>query len=161
MMFTIIAAPLSLCALPNITGGEETKPRATIENQTQSIHDQLDKVDQEVQGIKLTILTLMKAMLDSSSPSEIMEKILQSDDDKEAKRLMALAQCKVDWMNHPAAREDKSSGALSSGDYLAACMGSHGYRVGLPVWRPLIPSRATIQYTMGDTKPLPNAKWIG
>jgi hypothetical protein len=31
-------------------------------------------------------------------------------------------------MNRPAAREDKSSGALSSGDYLAACMESHGYR---------------------------------
>jgi hypothetical protein len=43
-------------------------------------------------------------------------------------RMQALSQCKVDWMNHPAAREDKSSGALSSSDYLAACMESHGYR---------------------------------
>lgn len=41
-------------------------------------------------------------------------------------RMQALSQCKVDWMNHP--HEDKSSGALTSGDYLAACMESHGYR---------------------------------
>jgi hypothetical protein len=127
MMFTIVAAALLFCALPNITGSEETKPRATIENQIQSIHDQLDRVDQEVKGIRLTILTLMKAMLDSSSPSEIVEKILQSDEEA-AKLPMALAQCKADWMNHPAAHEDKSSGAFASGDYLAACMESHGYR---------------------------------
>src|SRR5215468_12158120 len=43
-------------------------------------------------------------------------------------RMQALSHCKVDWMNHPAARDDKSSGALSSSDYLAACMESHGYR---------------------------------
>jgi hypothetical protein len=51
-----------------------------------------------------------------------------SDKDEESKLQMALAQCKVDWMNHPSAREDKSSGAPSSSDYLAACMESHGYR---------------------------------
>ena len=42
-------------------------------------------------------------------------------------RMQALSQCKVDWMNRPATREDKSS-APTSGDYLAACMESHGYR---------------------------------
>jgi hypothetical protein len=43
-------------------------------------------------------------------------------------RMQALSQCKVDWMNHPAGRDDKSSGSLTSSDYLAACMESHGYR---------------------------------
>ena len=43
-------------------------------------------------------------------------------------RMQALSQCKIDWMNRPAAHEDKSSSALTSSDYLAACMESHGYR---------------------------------
>jgi hypothetical protein len=34
------------------------------------------------------------------------------------KRAHALGQCKVDWMNHPAAHEDKSSGPIKSGDYI-------------------------------------------
>lgn len=38
-------------------------------------------------------------------------------------RMHALSQCKVDWMNHPAA-----SGTITGSDYLAACMESHGYR---------------------------------
>jgi len=44
------------------------------------------------------------------------------------KRAHALGQCKVDWMNHPAAHEDKSSGPIKSGDYITACMEAHGYR---------------------------------
>jgi hypothetical protein len=43
-------------------------------------------------------------------------------------RMQALSQCKVDWMNHSASHEDKSSGTLTIADYLAACMESHGYR---------------------------------
>jgi hypothetical protein len=43
-------------------------------------------------------------------------------------RMHALSQCKVDWINHPAAHEDKSSATIMSGDFLAACMESHGYR---------------------------------
>jgi hypothetical protein len=43
-------------------------------------------------------------------------------------RMQALSQCKVDWMNHSAGHEDKSNGTLTIGDYLAACMESHGYR---------------------------------
>jgi hypothetical protein len=43
-------------------------------------------------------------------------------------RMQALSECKVDWMNHSAGHEDKSSGTPTIGDYLAACMESHGYR---------------------------------
>jgi hypothetical protein len=49
-------------------------------------------------------------------------------------RMRALGQCKVDWMNHSAPREEKSDGSISSDDFLAACMEAHGYRHRLGCW---------------------------
>jgi hypothetical protein len=114
-----MAAALLLCAFPKLTGSEEkpNPPPANIEDQIRLLNDQLNSIDRRLTEIELGLMVTGNFL----SP-EAVRTVLA------AKRPMALSQCKIDWMNHPAAREEKSSGALTSGDYLAACMESHGFR---------------------------------
>ena len=130
MFGMFVAVLLLLCGFPGTTASEEQcpPPLAPIE-QFDSFKS---KVDQTFDRIE--------SMIDQSRrPPEFAEKIkstissvevaaLNLIDQITGRKLVVFGQCKMNWINHQAAHEDKPSGALTSGDYLAACMMSQGYQ---------------------------------
>jgi len=130
MFGMFVAVLLLLCGFPGTTASEEQcpPPLAPIE-QFDSFKS---KVDQTFDRIE--------SMIDPSRrPPEFAEKIKSTTSSVEVaalnlidqitgRKLVLFGQCKMNWINHQAAHEDKASGTLTSGDYLAASMMSQGYQ---------------------------------
>jgi hypothetical protein len=129
-MFGMFIAALLLCGFPKTTASEEQRPPplAPIE-QFDSFKSKVDQTFDRIESV----------IDQSRGPPEVAEKIksaissvevaaLNFIDHITGRKLVVFGQCKMNWINHPAAHEDEPSGTLTSGDYLAACMMSQGYQ---------------------------------